>query len=266
MRYALGEIGRQRLQALAHARSLYAFDFDGTLARIVRNRRAVRLARPVREQLAELSRWAPTVIISGRSLRDLHTHVGGSVSYLVGNHGVEGTHASDTVMRRARRVCTAWKRQIRSRFAAALRNVQVEVEDKTYSLAFHYRRAPRKRPARETVMEALSQLRPSPRIVRGKLSVNVIPPGAPHKGEALLKLMARLHVQHALFVGDDVTDEDVFGLPDERIMTARIGGKKTSAAQFFLKRQSEVGVLLRFLLAASHGTSRYALAKRMAVG
>lgn len=266
MRYLFGKAGRQCLQALALNRSLYAFDFDGTLARILRDRRAVRLSRPVRAQLGELSRWAPTVIISGRSLRDLRRHLDGSISYLIGNHGIEGAQASGAVTRRAQRVCAGWKRVIAGRFAAALRRAGVQVEDKTYSLAFHYRTSPRRRLAQDTIQAIVSGLRPQPRIVRGKAIVNAIPPGAPHKGEALVRLMARLGVERALFVGDDVTDEDVFKLADGRIVTVRVGRTRRSSARFFLKRQSEVGELLRALVAAHHRKVELLSARSTAAG
>jgi len=266
MKPLLGEIGRQRLQTLANARSLYAFDFDGTLTRIRRDRHAVSLPSTIRTQLRELSRWAPTTIISGRSLRDLRERVDGSVSHLIGNHGLEGGPASEAAKNRARRICMAWKRQLGHRLARMLHRAKVDVENKTYSLAFHYRTAPRKHAARTAVFAVLSELRPSPRIVLGKASISAVPPGSPNKGEALTKLMARLRVQHALFVGDDVTDEDVFSLLDSRIVTGRIGMKKDSDAQFFLKRQSDVDDLLQVLLDAHSGASVPGRSKRMAAG
>jgi trehalose 6-phosphate phosphatase len=54
----------------------------------------------------------------------------------------------------------------------------------------------------------------------------------------------------ALYVGDDVTDEDVFALRDARILTVRIGKKKGSSARYFLKRQAELAEVLRLLVEA----------------
>jgi trehalose 6-phosphate phosphatase len=266
MRYALGESGRRRLQDLARSRALYAFDFDGTLTKIVRDHRAASLSAAFRAQLRALSRHAPTTIVSGRSLRDLQARVDGSVSHLIGNHGVEAGHELAGVMDYARRACAGWRRQVDARSGGLLGSLGVEVEDKTYSLTFHYRAAPRPRAARAAVIDALSEMSPSPRIMLGKSSVNAIPPGTPNKGGALLKLMGRLGVQHALFVGDDVTDEDVFGLRDDRIMTVRIGAARNSDAQFFLKRQPEVRDLLNVLLAAHNGTSMPGRSKRGTAG
>lgn len=266
MRYALGAIGRQRVQALTGARSLYAFDFDGTLTKIVRDRRTANLPATIRAQLRVLGRRAPVAIISGRSLRDLQARVGGSAAHLIGNHGVEAGHELAGARDYARRACASWRRQVAAQFGDLLKHLKVDVEDKTYSLTFHYRTAPRPRMARAAVTDALSELSPAPRIMLGKSSLNAIPPGAPNKGGALLKLMGRLGVERALFVGDDVTDEDVFGLRDDRIMTVRIGAAGNSDAQFFLKRQSEVGELLRVILAESRNDYRRARVKRGAAG
>ena len=73
MDYLLTETGRSDLGALLTVRSLYAFDFDGTLAKIVRDHHAARLARPIRFWLEKLTKRAPTAIISGRSVEDLRS-------------------------------------------------------------------------------------------------------------------------------------------------------------------------------------------------
>lgn len=262
MQYLLSESGRQQLDLLAGMPTLYAFDFDGTLARIVRNHQDAQLARPIREWLVELGKRASTVIISGRSVADLQARVAGAVPHLIGNHGLEGLHAAPKVLQQAREACETWKRQVENGFGSALSRVGATVEDKTYSLAFHYRTSGRKGEARAVVFEVLAQLHPSPRILPGKDIVNVIPVGAPHKGVVLLELMHQVNLMAALYVGDDETDEDVFSLPDQRIVTVRIGKKKSSAAQFFLKRQSEVTALLRYLVKAYDRNERAGVNRR----
>lgn len=250
MRYLLSESGRRQLDRLAGVPSLYAFDFDGTLARIVRNHQDARLARPIRDGLVALGKRACTAVVSGRSVEDLQTLLASAVPHLIGNHGLEGLHAAPQVLRQARETCEAWKRQIAKGSGAELGRVGATVEDKTYSLALHYREAARKREAREAVFKMLAQLRPSPRILLGKDIVNVVSGGAPHKGVALLELMHQLNRTAALYVGDDETDEDVFSLPDARIVTVRVGNKKSSAANFYLRRQSEITELLQYLVKA----------------
>ena len=46
----------------------------------------------------------------------------------------------------------------------------------------------------------------------GKLVVNVVPARALNKGDALIGLRTNERADTALYVGDDITDEDVFEL------------------------------------------------------
>jgi len=248
MKYLLTDRGRSELEALVKVHSLFAFDFDGTLAKIVRDRHSAQLGRPIRLWLGELAKRAPTAIISGRSVEDLRARVGNTVPYLIGNHGLEGLHVTQQVVQQARDTCKGWKHLIEERFGTKLARYGVFVEDKSYSLSFHYRNAGRKDDARTLVFHVLAQLSPLPRIVLGKAVVNVVPASAPHKGAALLELMYQLNCTAALYIGDDDTDEDVFSLPDTRILTVRIGKNKISAARFFLKRQTEITEVLRSIV------------------
>jgi len=248
MDYLLTGRGRSELEALVKVHSLFAFDFDGTLAKIVRDRHSAQLGRPIRLWLGELAKRAPTAIISGRSVDDLRTRVGNTLPYLIGNHGLEGLHVTQQVEQQARDTCKGWKQLIEERFGTKLARCGVSVEDKSYSLSFHYRNAGRKDDARALVFHVLAELSPLPRIVLGKAVVNVVPAAAPHKGAALLELMYQLNCTAALYIGDDDTDEDVFSLPDTRILTVRIGKKNISAARFFLKKQTEITEVLRFIV------------------
>ena len=248
MEYLLTDRGRSELEALLTVHSLFAFDFDGTLAKIVRDRHTAQLGRPIRFWLGELAKRAPTAIISGRSVEDLQARVGNTVPYLIGNHGLEGLHVTQQVVQQARNICKGWKQLIEERFGIELTRCGVFVEDKSYSLSFHYRNAGRKDNARALVFQVLAELSPLPRIVLGKAVVNVVPAAAPHKGAALLELMYQLNCTAALYIGDDDTDEDVFSLPDTRILTVRIGKNKISAARFFLKRQTEITEVLRSIV------------------
>jgi trehalose 6-phosphate phosphatase len=256
MEYLLTDRGRSELEALLTVHSLFAFDFDGTLAKIVHDRHTAQLGRPIRLWLGELAKRAPTAIISGRSVDDLRTRVGNTVPYLIGNHGLEGLHVTQQVVRQAQNTCRGWKQLIEERFGTELTRCGVSVEDKSYSLSFHYRNAGRKDDARALVFHVLAELSPPPRIVLGKAVVNVVPAAAPHKGAALLELMYQLNCTAALYIGDDDTDEDVFSLPGTRILTVRIGKNRISAAKFFLKRQSEITEVLRSIVKTGDRNAR----------
>ena len=152
-------------------------------------------------------------------------------------------------MHQALDCCRAWLKTV-GKAMDVLTRAGVVVEDKTYSITFHYRQACSPQVAREAIFHTLATLTPAPRVVLGKAVVNAIPSGSLHKGSAMLELMHQLRTPPALYVGDDDTDEDVFSLPDERIVTVRIGKKAASAAQLYLTRQSQIGRLLQYLIRA----------------
>ena len=241
-----GKTGSAVLEAFTFTRTLYAFDFDGTLARIVRVPENARMAPKTEALLRRLSELAPVAIVSGRSVADLRKRVSFEPAYLVGNHGLEGLGAKRDSLEKAASTCEAWKRS----FADMEFPAGVEIEDKNLSLAIHYRRARARGRARKAIEEAIATLAPAPRLVRGKLVFNLLPPGAPHKGAAIQDLLRATNLTHVLYVGDDDTDEDVFGLKElgENALTVRVGCKSSSQAAWYIGRQSQIDRLLRCLV------------------
>ena len=248
MKYLLSAVGKRSLDRLLESgTTLLAFDFDGTLARIVPDRDAAAMAKTVRGSLEELSAHTATAIVSGRPLEDLRPRVEGAVTFLIGNHGVQGSRGGSRMLHQAHDLCRVWISEL-EKFEDEFSAAGIGVEDKIYSLTLHYRQSKSPKRARELAVQAAAKLVPAPRLVFGKAVVNVIPPGSPHKGSALVSLMQRLRCAAALYVGDDDTDEDVFALQDERILSVRIGRKSLSAARYYLRRQSEIEALLEYLL------------------
>jgi trehalose 6-phosphate phosphatase len=236
------------LDELARPTTLFAFDFDGTLSKIVHHHHDAQLAASIRTKLLELSRYAPTAILSGRSLDDLRSRVNGAATHLVGNHGLEVSGTSAEALRQARDVCRAWMQQVQQQVGHLFEEIGVTVEDKMYSLAIHYRTVRRKPAATRAIEHLLPLLSPPPRVVPGKAVRNLVPPDAPLKGSALLELLKQQGSTTALYIGDDVTDQDVFRLEDPRVMTARVGNNRTSHAQFYVKHQREVGTTIAYLV------------------
>lgn len=245
MKYLFSKSGLQILESLAFTRTLYAFDFDGTLAPIVSVPDKARASKVTESLLQSISDRVPVAVISGRAISDLKKRLGFFPEHLIGNHGLEGLSLRNESSQQAQKICADWKNQLQKKWQL---ESGIFVEDKTYSLALHYRKARNKKDARAQLFEKIEKLQPAPRIILGKCVINLIPTGAPHKGVALLELMMHSGLKCALYVGDDDTDEDVFSLPDARIISIRVGEKKSSNAQFFIKRQSEMNRLLKFLL------------------
>ncbi|HEY0465129.1 MAG TPA: trehalose-phosphatase [Polyangiaceae bacterium] len=237
---------RQNLELLAQlawSNVLLAFDYDGTLAPIVADRELARMRSKTAQLFHKVCELYPCAVISGRSKLDVGLRLGDAgVKYMVGNHGLEpGRDLSEFAAEIA---------LVRPQLELALGRCQgVELEDKTYSLALHYRKSRQKRRARATIREAVLALPLAMRVVPGKLVVNVVPERAANKGDALLELRQQEAANTAFYVGDDLTDEDVFSLDQPgRLFTVRVGRSKISAAKYFLRDQREMDALLAKLV------------------
>jgi trehalose 6-phosphate phosphatase len=227
------------LAQLAWSRVLLAFDFDGTLAPIVSDRRAAAMRKRTVQLLARACELYPCAVISGRSQSDVLGRLAGAkVKYVVGNHGLEpGTELAYFARETAR--AAPLLREGLAHLAG------IDVEDKRYSLSVHYRRSRHKASARAAIDVAVAALPCQMRIIRGKQVVNLVPEGAPHKGDAIIQLRKLAEADTALYVGDDLTDEDVFALDQPgRLLTVRIGVSRSSAAAYFLRHQREIDTLL----------------------
>jgi len=232
------------LVEFAQKRALLAFDFDGTLAPIVRDPAAAAMRARTAKLLVDVARRYPCVVISGRSRADVMEKVAAiPLRAVVGNHGMEPSHG----LRAWRRQTATWSVQLE----AALPPIPgLVIENKGVSLAIHYRKARARATVRRLVLAVVAALRGT-RIVEGKMVVNILPAVAPDKGTALITLRKRLRCESAIYVGDDDNDEDVFALPkQEHLLGIRVGRARRSQASYFVPRQTDIDRLLVRLVEA----------------
>jgi trehalose 6-phosphate phosphatase len=246
--HALSKEGRSALRTLATQSILYGFDFDGTLARISADRERVMLSRSMQEWLMELSKRAPCAIISGRSLPDLLPRIGTAVPHMVGNHGLESPLTDPSVLNRAEAICLGWMQAVNAELSQLLTDQGVQVENKRYTLTFHYRGAKDPAHVHLALPLLLNRLTPLPRLTFGHACINALPPGHQGKGAAALALMRRLRQAGLFYIGDDGADEEVFESPDGLALGIRVGKQADSRAQFYVDHQGQVEDVIRFLV------------------
>ena len=249
MTYLFSAAGRAALHAFVTGSTLYAFDLDGTLAPIVDEPAGIMIQEEVQQQLRTLDRLAPVAVITGRSRADALPHLGFSPRYLVGNHGAEGLPGNEKSEDGFVRLCRGWEEQLRTLLPKAASN-GIVTENKGATLSLHYRNAPDRDVVQRDILDAVSRLDPLPRRVSGKFVENLVPREALHKGDALLRVMERLGCQRAIFVGDDVTDEDVFRLENDTVLGIRVGMDTGSSASLHIHEQHEIVLLLAEIIAA----------------
>jgi trehalose 6-phosphate phosphatase len=221
---------------------LVALDYDGTLAPIVSTPRKARMRPRTRRLLAAVAKRYPCVVISGRARDDVTARVSSvPVWHVAGNHGLEPWGEDASYAARVRR----WVDQLRRRLALI---DGIAIEDKTYSVTVHYRGAKKKERVKRAVAAAVRSLRGA-RVIGGSEAFNVVPRGAPHKGQALERARRLLSCDKAIYVGDDETDEDAFAAArSDRLLSVRIGNTRRTRAAFRLKDQRQIDRFLRALI------------------
>jgi trehalose 6-phosphate phosphatase len=248
VRYALAADGLARIGAFFTSRTLLAFDIDGTLAPIVGRPWDARVPAEVQRGLGALAERATVAVITGRAIEDARPMLGFAPRYLVGNHGAEGVPGFEDASARCAQVCRKWLDQLSVPGDTWSDIPGIVLEDKTYSLTFHFRHAPDPGAAHRLLIGRAGMLLPMPTLLDGKSVLNLLPPGAPHKGQALSALLAQSHCDRALYVGDDASDEAVFRMRSPVVLSVRVERDRTSAANLYLRGQKDVARFVRELV------------------
>lgn len=252
MTYIFSNAGQQRLDAIIRPGVLCMFDFDGTLSPIATQYQEAHLPSEILEQLLQLSKFAPVGVITGRSIDDICARLRFTPHYVIGNHGLEGVPGWEGRTENYDALCRTWAETILAALQEhAIFDPRISVENKRYSLSVHYRHASDPASAEKRLSELFHSLRPRPRIMKGKCVFNLLPEGAADKGSALEQLMRATGAPGAIYVGDDVTDEDVFRLQRRDILSVRIEKDSRSTAEFFLNNRLEITQLLDELIKRS---------------
>ena len=245
MIYAFSPEGVACLAAVLATQPLLAFDIDGTLAPIVERPGDARLPDDVQHCLAELARRTEVAVITGRGVDDARRMLHFEPRYLIGNHGLEGLPGWRERAQAFAQLARGWHEAIVA--CDAIHDAGVTVEDKRFSLSLHYRRAPNPYAAHAAIRRCIDALDPPPRVIEGKAVVNLLPTDAPDKGDALRALIGETQRSNVLYVGDDDTDETVFGLHLPSVLTLRVEPAADSEAALFLRDQREVYTLMQHI-------------------
>jgi trehalose 6-phosphate phosphatase len=229
------------LAGFALSNVLVAFDYDGTLAPIAARPEEAHMRPDTRALLTSVARAYPTVVISGRALADVTAMLNTVPLWFVyGNHGLEPARGrSDTAADTA-----AWIAQLTPQLPPEL---GVRIEDKRYTVTLHFRGAPDRTRAVAAIESAVEAL-PDISILRGKEAINLLPRGRGNKGMALAQARDIFACHHAIYVGDEDTDEAAFVAGGDRTLAIRVEPSDHSQARYHIGSQLDVDIFLRTLL------------------
>lgn len=236
-------------------------DYDGTLAPIAETPDKAAIPKETRDLLKELSEdpRRRLAIISGRSLSDIKRAIGlKNVSY-AGNHGLEIESPK-----------LKFESQVSPRLKEIIRNIYEELllraskikgailEDKGLTVSLHYRLvADRDMPGLKRIMREITEpflARDEIKVSEGKKVFEIKPHVKWTKGNVVLWLLAQQQFAlgadklFAVYIGDDVTDEDGFRALKNKGLTIFVGKPKPSEAAYYVKNTEEVVKFMKQLL------------------
>lgn len=199
---------------LASRQPLILADFDGTLSDIVDDPARATILPSAKDALAALAAWCPVAVLSGRDALDVRTRVGVPGVWYGGNHGLE--IISPDGRRHDHEDASCAKLSLHRAMEAlqdALSDVVgLELEHKQYSIAVHHRRVDTASIARVTAAAHAIARREGLRVAQGRRVIELRPDMNWDKGSALrlvTESLGRTDVL-AVYLGDDLTDEDAF--------------------------------------------------------
>jgi trehalose-phosphatase len=240
-------------------------DYDGTLSDLARVPSEAFISDEVRDVVEVLAARDDITVgaVSGRRLVDVAERVGPAAEFVAGLHGLEITgpdaafhhYALDTVAPVIERLVIEAERELAWCPGLLL-------ENKTYALTCHVRRAPLELAGRALEeYEALAEPMLEARVLKllmGAKAAELLPAVDWHKGRAVQWIRARLAARVDLpvavvYLGDDRTDEDAFtSLLDDDLAIGVGERPHTHLIDFRLSGPASVGRFFRALHEIRH--------------
>ena len=211
----------------------YFFDLDGTLVELAPVPSGVHADDALRRLIMELASVADgaVAIVTGRPISDIDRLFPDVRLPVAGQHGCERRNALGQVIRHPF-ASTGLEVARRTLQQVVARHTDLLLEDKGLSLALHYRQAPRLASYAHRVMRTVQRASGDGFCVQAGKRVVELKPAGRDKGMAIVEFMAEIpfHGRIPVFIGDDATDEQGFGVVNELGgMSVKVGRGRTSA-------------------------------------
>ena len=245
-------------QKIGNDQVVFFFDYDGTLAPIVKNPKDAILPDKVKNILQQIGKDFLVAVVSGRDRADVKEKVGLENVYYAGSHGfdISGPNNMDMQYEGGQQAIPALN-EAEKNLKLKLEGVEgSRVERKKYAIAVHYRNVAESEVplVKSAVYEELNR-QDNLKKGEGKMILELKPNIDWHKGKATRWLLQKLTEKGKrsipLFLGDDVTDEDALEAIAEDGIGILVGshGAKT-AASYRLENVEEVPEFLQLFYKA----------------
>lgn len=235
------------------------FDFDGTLSAIAPTPQQAFIKKSTKNLLRDLIDNYYVAVISGRTLKDVKSKVGLHDLIYAGSHGAEwqigNIKKGIKISKKDFDFLNNFKKEIKlflKKYKGSF------VENKLSGFVVHYRLINKKYENKflQELEEIIFAIRKDKRflVVGGKKVIEIRQNNKQNKGTFVKFLLNFLKSKNQgnlipLYIGDDITDEDVFRVLKNGI-TVRVEKKKDSFAKYFIKT-NEIDRFLDFFKSLS---------------
>ncbi|KPJ52091.1 MAG: hypothetical protein AMJ37_03550 [Dehalococcoidia bacterium DG_18] len=216
-----GEYLFDHLDTVAELLALSPFglitDVDGTISEIAPSPEKAHVTPVCREHLAALTKRLELVAaISGRPVLEAREMIGVEGMVYIGSHGLERWEDGRVKFTQGVEEYPA-KVMVALEELGGLRAMEgIALENKGVALAIHYRRCPDRESARRAVLEKIANsptCRSEFQELEGRMVVELRPRQVGvNKGTAVKALVERYHLRGGIYLGDDISDVDAFGV------------------------------------------------------
>lgn len=239
---------------------LLCLDFDGTLVSFKNDPNDVKIPPHIQsliEQFRSKKKY-DVVIITGRTLKDIKDKISIGGINIAAVHGlhIEFSDGNQVVVDQAKSI-TSELNKIKKETDEVFANEKgVHVEDKKYTIAFHYRMASKENATsfKEQFIQIAKKYdtEDSIQILKGDKVIEVRPLGW-NKGSAVHYLLQNIPHEssfYPLYIGDDTTDEDAFQYIDDMGLTIFVknDSRLETHASYYVNDPEEVVSFLRYLV------------------
>lgn len=222
---------------------LFFLDYDGTLIGFEKDAESATPTSRIYKLLDELKDPAANqiVIISGRPHTDLDRWFGTKPYFLVAEHGAWSNYPEHRWTSKPD-LSTRWKIPVRRiMHRLSYMTPGAVIEEKTYSLVWHYRRVQVGLASMRSqeLIESLRYLLPQYglQLLIGDKVIEV-KNSELNKGTAAMDIVNHFKPDFIFAIGDDSTDEDMFFELPNTAVTVKVGSK-SSAARYYVEDQEE---------------------------
>lgn len=252
------------MNKIKEAKKIILFlDYDGTLVGFKDDPEQVKTPADVIGLIGQL-RSDPTyeiIIITGRTLKDITSKIPIHQIHYAAVHGLHIQHVdgTETIMNKADKIQSTLSKIKKQAQIAFSDEPNIRIEDKSFTLAFHYRMLSNKekQSAKKRFNAIANDIIDTNEIelLKGDNVIEVRPQGW-NKGTTVSYFLD--HYQEdiptlPIYIGDDTTDEDGFGILHDPAITIIVknGTTRNTSASYWVHNPDDVVQFLSQLVASS---------------